>query len=439
MRRLFTVLWFGCSATVLLVAVPPAWARAPRYAVVNVGPADRDTAGQLLRIYELLSPTSKPSVPPPRRAVAPVAPRRVAPPKAARAKKAALAPPSLGLSAPIRGRSLRRALAGLPHDEARSVADVALRRGKRLYSTLKRAEATEAFARAIAMYDGHVVWKHARPALVEACTYLFLCHHALGQKEAATQLAARLRELTGNRAPKGVPAGIWAAYPLVPLPLAPRRSLEVKTPAKARIYLDDRLAGRGPQTLQVGPGAHRIRVELAGHRVFHQLVPAGISGQAVLVSLVPQAPDAYADIRRDLAKVRRASDRWAVAPVKSLSERLFIDQVLVCVLEGGSLRARWYSARLGKFASAVLSLPSPGAGELRKPVLAAFTKIARAERKRAQSLAVPDDVKAKPKSPKLWKKWYFWVAAAVVAGVVAAFAVKDSFTDDKVILRVTRP
>ena len=41
--------------------------------------------------------------------------------------------------------------------------------------------------------------------------------------------------------------------------------------------------------------------------------------------------------------------------------------------------------------------------------------------------------------PAIWKKWYFWVAAAVLAGVVAAFAVRDSMTEETVILRVTRP
>ena len=131
-------------------------------------------------------------------------------------------------------------------------------------------------------------------------------------------------------------------------------------------------------------------------------------------------------------------DRWAVAPIKSLSKRLFIDHVLVCVLEGGSLRARWYSARMGKFASPVLSLPRPGAGDLRKPVLAAFAKVARDEKKRGKSLTVPVGPKKK-KTTKLWKKWYFWVAAAVVAGVVAAFAIKDSVSEEKVFLRVTRP
>jgi len=449
MRRLPTVFWLA-AATILVLATP-AEARAPRYAVVNAGPADYDTAQQLLRLYGLLTPKTQPAPLPPRRRAARSAgpraePRKApAPRRAARKAPRAIRPASkagrAGLSTPIRGRALRRALAGLPHDEARAVAAMALARGKRLYSTLKRARAAEAFSQAIATYDSHVVWSKARPALVEACTYLLLCHHALGQKAAAQNLAARLRELTGNKAPSGVPAGIWAAYPLAPLPLTPRRTIQVKAPAKARVLLDDRPAGRGPQTLSVGPGAHRIRVELAGHRVFHQVVAAGTAGQAVVVSLVPQATDAFADIRKDLSKVRRAADRWAVGPLKSLSKRLRIDHVLVCVLQGGSLKARWYSARLGKFASSVLSLPRPGAGGLRKPVLAALAKVAQVERKRAKDLADIDRDRSKKKSttPKLWKKWYFWVAAAVVAGVVAAFAIKDSLTEEKVLLRVTRP
>jgi hypothetical protein len=345
----------------------------------------------------------------------------------------------MGLSSPIQGGALRRALVGLPHDEARAVAAAALRRGKRLYSTLKRAQAAESFARAIAMYDGHVVWSQARDPLIEACTYLLLCHHALGQKAAAQKVAARLRELTGNKAPKGVPAGIWIAYPLAPLPLTPRRTLEVKVPAKARVFLDDQPAGVGPQDLSVGPGVHRIRVQSDGHRVFFQMVAASTTGAKVLVSLVPRSTDAFAVIRKDLSGVRKAANHWSLGPIKSLAKRLRLDQLLVCVLSGGSLKARWYSARLGKFASPVLSLPRPGAGDLRRPVLAAYAKVARAERNHAKTPPVIAGVKSKAKPTKLWKKWYFWVAAAVVAGVVAAFAIKDSVTEEKVILRVTRP
>ena len=38
-------------------------------------------------------------------------------------------------------------------------------------------------------------------------------------------------------------AAVWKVYPLVPLPLTPRRVVTVKAPAKARVYLDDQLAG----------------------------------------------------------------------------------------------------------------------------------------------------------------------------------------------------
>lgn len=343
------------------------------------------------------------------------------------------------MSAPIRGQALRRALVGLPLDEAPSVAAAALGRGKRLFATLKRPEAAEALARAISLYDNHVAWKRARGPLVEASTYLLLCHHALGQKVAARRVAARLRELTGNQVPKGVPADVWAAYPLVPLPLTPRRILTVKAPPKARVYLDDQLAGRGPQKLPVGPGAHRIRVELAGHRVFVRQVAAAATAEAVLVSLVRRATDAFGDIRAELAKVRRAGKHWDPAPIKRLAQQLRIDHLLVCVVVGSSLKARWFSARLGKFAGAWLWLPLGGTQKLLQPVQAAFAGVHGAERKRARALAETDTKPKKKSSPKLWKKWYFWVAAALVAGVVAAFAIKDSLTEEKVILRVTRP
>ena len=140
---------------------------------------------------------------------------------------------------------------------------------------------------------------------------------------------------------------------------------------------------------------------------------------------------------------RRASaDRWSAAPIKALAKRLVLDHLLVCVFEGGSLKARWFSRRLGKWASAELSLPSPGPKLTATALMAAFGKLRVAERKRAQALAEADKAKGKKhkaSSPKLWKKWYFWVAAAVVAGVVTAFAIKDSVTEETVILRVTRP
>lgn len=428
----------------LLLLGSTAEARPRKYAVINVGPADYATAQRLLSIYGVLSPAPAPVAarPAPRRA-APTAARPA--PRRAEARDGARPAPrperATPLSSgPIKGRALRRALAGLPHDEAAAMAASALLLGKRLYSTLHRAEAAEAFARAIAFYDGHVVWKQARPALIEASTYLLLCHHSQGNKDAARDVAARLRELTGNKSPKGMPVSTWDAYPLQPLPLTPRRQLEVKAPAKARVLLDDQTVGRGPQVLHVGPSAHRVRVELAGHRVFHAQVPAGPTGQQILVSLVPRTTDAFADIRKELAAVRRSAQRWNVEALKSLAKRLFIDHLLVCVLEGGSLKARWFSRRLGKFVPSELSLPRPGKGELRGPVFAAFGKLSKAERERAAALAERDKKGDKPKKkePKLWKKWYFWVAAALVAGVVAAFAIKDSLDEEKVILRVTR-
>ncbi len=424
---------------ILVLSAPTAHARAQRYAVVNAGPADYDTAQQLLKLYAHLTPAKKPTPPVARKVPPRTPPRRVAPSKAPRVRKGSSKSKASGLSAPIVGKALRRALVGLSHDEAGDMAAAALKRGKRLYSTLKRVEAAEAFAQAVSLYDNHVAWKGARKALVEACTYLLLCHHARGQKAEALKVAARLRELTGNKAPKGVPAGIWQAYPLVALPLTPRRVLKVKAPAKAKVYLDDQLAGRGAQELSVGPGAHRIRVELGGHRVFFREVAAGATGKTMLVSLVPRATDAFADIRRSLSKLRRSANRWDVKPIHSMVKRLFIDHVLVCVLEGGSLKARWYSTRLKKWASAELSLPRPGKGDLRKPVLVAFTKLAKKERARGSDVAPPKDKKSGRKTTKLWKKWYFWVAAALVAGVVAAFAIKDSLTEEKVLLRVTRP
>jgi hypothetical protein len=322
------------------------------------------------------------------------------------------------------------------------MAASAVARGKRLYSTLKRDKAADAFTRAITYYDRHVAWSVARPALIEAHTYLLLCYHSVGSKQRARAVAARLRELTGNKAPKGIPAATWASYPLEPLPLGPRRKLVVKAPAKARVWLDDRPAGRGPLELVAGPGAHRIRVELKGHRVFHSEVAAGNTPQTVLVTLVPRSTDAFADIRRDLSKVRKSAKRWSTEPLKGLAKRLVLDHLLVCVMEGGSLKARWFSRRLGKWAGPELSLPKPGPTLAPAAILAAFGKLRKAERKRAQALAEADkakDKKRKASGPKLWKKWYFWVAAAVVAGVVAAFAIKDSVTEDTVILRVTRP
>jgi hypothetical protein len=183
-------------------------------------------------------------------------------------------------------------------------------------------------------------------------------------------------------------------------------------------------------------------VEQPGHHVQQVVVAAGRTDQTLLAALVPRPTDAFGDIRAELSKARRSADRWATPVLRTLAKRLFIDHMLVCVLDGGSLKARWYSTRLGRYASPTLSLPRPGVGDLARPVGAAFAKVARAEQERARALADAADAKSRKKAPKqakLWKKWYFWVAAAVVAGVVAAFAIKDSLTEEKVILRVTRP
>ena len=57
MKRISTVLVAGVAA--LLVVLPSGAARAaPRYAVVNVGPSDYDTAQGLLTLYGVLTPAS---------------------------------------------------------------------------------------------------------------------------------------------------------------------------------------------------------------------------------------------------------------------------------------------------------------------------------------------------------------------------------------------
>ena len=428
-----------------------AQARSSRYAVINVGPADFDTANQLLSLYGVLVPfKAGPAASPPVSRIAPrpgprtPPPRRAAEParREARARPRGAGPaPAKALSAPIMGRALRRALAGLPHDEVLAMVTSALQNGKKLYATLHRKAAAEAFTSAISLLDRHVPWGDAKPLLIQGHTYLLLCHHAEGDKASAQPVAARLRELAQNKRPQGIPASVWSMYPLMPLPLDNRRQVTVKAPSGAQVYLDDQRVGPGPQVLAVGPGAHRVRVEAPGHRLFYTEVPAGTAKQTVIVSLVPLSTDAFADVRQQLAKLRSSADRWDKEGLKKLAKQLVIDHLLVCTLEGGALKARWFSRRLGKYAASEQSLPQPGAKGLPGLVLASFQKMKRAEDGRAKALAEANRAKGRKEAPapKIWKKWYFWVAAAVVAGIVAAFAIKDQVKEDNVILRITRP
>jgi len=365
----------------------------------------------------------------------------------------------LGL-VPVKGRALRRALLGLPHDESLPLARRAVARGKRLFTSLKRAEAVDAFTGAINLLDRQVRWKRAEPLLVQAHTYLLLCHHALGAPQAAQAVANRLRELTGGKRPAGVPAAVWKAYPLQPAALTPRHELRVQVPAKARVYLDDHRAGTGPQTLHVGPGAHRVRVELPGHRVYFQRVTPSAS-MKLAVTLVPEPEDAYADVREVLAKVRQSGAPFDPAPYRRLCRTLFVDYLLVAVPDGKRVRLRWFSRQLGRFATepVAVALPAapgsagaaaaagaaagPAAAKLRAALRATFGTVRSAERTDAALASQAADQGRKAKAvngdSKIWKKWYFWVAAVAVAGLVAGFAIKDSLDEEKVILKITRP
>ena len=415
-----------------------------KFAVVNAGAVDHATARGLLRLYDLLQAPRRAALPTPpaaprsQKAAHPAPRRRAARPAAKRRAAASWTP--------VRGRTLRRALVGLPHDESLSLAQASLEAGQRLFTALKREKAAEAFVRAIARLDRQVPWARARKPLILAHTYLLLCYHALGRSADARPVAARLRELTGNHRPPGIPAAAWQAYPLQPLPLTPRRKLVVKAPPLAKVYLDDHLAGTGPQQLPAGPGGHRVRVELEGHQVFFQEVAPGSHEQVVLVTLTPTPEDAYADVRKALSKVRKSGTPFAAAPYRRLAKTLFVEWLLVALPEAGHVKLRWFSRTLGKFASPAVTVSlAPGAkGGLtraRAQVIAAYRQGLEAER---QDRSLADQAnrkahKAHKKKSSIWKKWYFWVAAAVVAGVVAGFAIKDSVSEDKVILKITRP
>jgi hypothetical protein len=509
-----------CSVLACLVCAgltAPAQA-SPKVAVVNAGSAELETARRLLRLYEALEPPAaqapqarprRPATPPPTRKAARPAPRvaarptareaarpstreaarpaprqpaRPAPREAARraaarpretARPRAAARPretarpraaggaGLGL-APVKGRALRRALLGLPHDESLPLARRAVARGKRLFTSLKRAAAVDAFTGAIDLLDRQVRWKRAEPLLVQAHTYLLLCHHALGAARAAQAVANRLRELSEGKRPAGVPAPVWKAYPLQPTALTPRHELRIQVPAKARVYLDDHLAGTGPQTLHVGPGAHRVRVERPGHRVYFQRVTPSAS-MKLAVTLVPEPEDAYADVREALDEVRRSGAPFDPAPYRRLGKTLFVDYLLVAVPDGKRVRLRWFSRQLGRFATepVAVALPpapaAPGAGSaaggsatggsatarLRAALRATFGTVRSAERTDAALASKAADqgrrAKAVNGDSKIWKKWYFWVAAVAVAGLVAGFAIADSLEEEKVILKITRP
>lgn len=432
-------------------------AAAPRYAIVNAGTAEEVGPSLLLRLYEHLAPASasaadsrpapatKPSDP-----TAQAARPRAREASGARPREATRNGPRGDLPTPVQGKALRRALAGYAHDESLGLAREALARGRRLFTALQREAAAEAFVQAIAVFDRHVSLALGRPSLVSAHTYLLLCQHELGRTEAARVTAGRLRELTGNQRPAGVPQATWDAYPLEATPLLPRRALEVKAPPGAQVFLDDALAGAGPTVLHVGPGAHRVRVELKGHRVFVQEVPPATQGIAVPVTLVPEPEDPFEDVRRSLGAVRTSGKPFEAGPYKGLAKTLSVDFLLVAVPEGAQVRLRWFSRNLGRFSGDSFAVtlraqvPPEGRAELealRSTVMASFTK-AREEVRKDEDLARRAEKKGedtkKNAGPQIWKKWYFWVAAAVVAGVVAAFAIKDSLDEEKVILKITR-
>jgi hypothetical protein len=153
-----------------------------------------------------------------------------------------------------------------------------------------------------------------------------------------------------------------------------------------------------------------------------------------------------------------------------------VDYLLVAARDGKRVRLRWFSRRLGRFATepiavtlpplppdtvtgtassatATASGPSTAPGtatapatalvKLRGALLASFQVARTAERTDAALAAKTADQGRKAKKvngkSKIWKKWYFWVAAVAVAGLVAGFAIKDSLDEEKVILKITRP
>jgi hypothetical protein len=304
-------------------------------------------------------------------------------------------------------------------------ADAAIARaGEALLAQRCDAAGTEA-DQAYALVTGELAVADEAARLTRIANIRVACADQHGD-EAGARAAVSLLAALAAGPPSAEAKALFERHP----PDRPSRQPEVRLesdPAGATVYLDLKAVGQTPLTLPAErrPGA-LIDLELAGYRKVHrQAEQAG----AVAVALARE--DRLAAL---IDQVRGAAGDAPEQLVAELGRRVGATRVVVARrAPNGRVEARLLDVASGRWARPAQTFAeSEAAG-----ALVGYAQLIPTPAQAAKK-TLAATVKAAPKPPvPAWKRWYTWVAGAVLVGAVIALVVADHVGSDQLTIHAT--
>lgn len=286
------------------------------------------------------------------------------------------------------------------------------------------ADADQAFA----LVTGEVAVAGEAARLTRIANIRLACADQLGD-EAAARAATSLLAAIQTAPPSEQTQALFARHP----PDRPSRQPEVRLesdPAGATVFLDLKPIGQTPLALPAErrPGA-LVDLEQAGYRKAHRQ-----ADQAGAVAVALAREDRVAAL---VDSVRGAAGDAPEALVAELGRRVGAARVVVARrAPNGRVEARLLDVASGKWARAAQTFAeaeAPGALCSYAQLLPAPAQVAAQADKRAAAATV----KAQPQPVPAWKRWYVWVAGAVLVGAVVALVVADHVGSDQLTIHAT--
>jgi hypothetical protein len=320
---------------------------------------------------------------------------------------------------PIDGVEDRRALVdGGPATKVQLL----LRRAEQSFVKLKYTDAARDYEAAESLLLNEVPLDVLRTTLADVERNLLACYDQLGRSADAARAAERLAWTPGTNEDmkrlmdKYLVTRAWE-------PARPPVTVDTEPPG-ALVYRNLRDLGKAPQTMAGGdPSLDVVDVEAPGYRRAHRELRANEQIKVALVkedrlgvlvdAIRAQAPDANP---KDVAAVGR---------------RVGAARVLVLLPDGHKkLLGRWLDVDKAAWAPESARVDATGAPAMER--LAMYVAPKEPAGGAPALTAAAATQKEAPKKSRLgvWGKWYTWVAAGAVAGLIVVLVVKDKVGDD---------
>jgi hypothetical protein len=261
-----------------------------------------------------------------------------------------------------------------------------------------------------------------RTTLADVERNLLACYDQLGRPAEAARAAERLAWTPGTNEDmkrlmdKYLVTRAWE-------PARPPVTVESEPPG-ALVYRNLRELGKAPQTMPGGdPSIDVIDVEAPGYRRAHRELRANEQVKVALVkedrlgvlvdAIRAQAPDANP---KDVAAIGR---------------RVGASRVLVLLPDGHKkLLGRWLDVDHAAWAPESARVDATGAPAMERLAMYVAPKEPAGGAPALTATAGVEKAPAKKSRLGVWGKWYTWVAAGAVAGLIVVLVVKDKVGDD---------